>query len=607
MNKIIVSFLLIILFNCSTFVNSQPYGWYTQTSGTTSNLNNVKFVNSSTGTIVGQSGKILKTTNSGTNWVSQTSGTTNHLFGVYFVNIHTGWAIGDIGTILKTTNGGTSWVTQTSNTYYQLRQVYFFNSNTGFIVAWYGTILKTTNGGTNWISLNTGTSNNLLGISFANSSTGFAVGWYGTIIKTTNAGASWNTLTSGTSSTLEDVTFFDTQTGLIVGENGRVLRTTNGGTNWSTQTSGTSNWISGITSPHANFATMVGELGIIRTTTNAGVNWYSQVSNTGNWLSKIFYVDTLNGWAVGDYGTIIHTTTGGWLLPTTPSLGGVSNNATCISLTPTVSWSIVFPPVCTYRVQISTSNAFSSTLIDTSGVLYLNYPIPSSKLSYGTNYYWRVVAKNQVGVGPWSSVRNFRTTYQIPIAPVLVAPVTNSYISNLTPILDWDSVNSASTFRIRVSEDSTFATTVIDTNGLVLSKYQVTEGILQNSVKYYWIVNASNSCVTSSWSLISNFRILLTNAGNNGIEIPKSFKLYDNYPNPFNPVTTIKFDIPVNRYVKLKIYDIMGREITNLLNMDLKAGTYEYKWNASNYSSGMYFYKIETGSFIDVKRMVLIK
>jgi photosystem II stability/assembly factor-like uncharacterized protein len=704
MNKFTVSFLLLTTIFLTSIINAQPYGWYTQTSGTTSNLNNVKFVNPTTGTIVGQSGKILKTTNAGANWVSQTSGTTNHLFGVYFINVNTGWAVGDIGTILFTTNGGNSWITQTSNSFYQLHQITFLNSTTGFIAAWYGTILKTTNAGTNWVSLNTGTSNNLLGISFANNSTGFAVGWYGTIIKTTNGGTNWATLSSGTTNTLEDVTFFDTQTGLIIGENGNVQRTTNGGTSWTAQSSGTGNWISGITSPHTNFATMIGELGIIRTTTNAGVNWYSQVSNTGNWLHKISYVDTLNGWAVGDYGTIIHTTTGGWLLPTAPSLSGVSNNATCISLTPTISWAIVFPPVCTYRLQVSLSNTFTSTVIDSSGILYLNYAVPTSKLNYGTTYYWRVVATNQVGVGPWSTTRSFTTTYPAPLAPALVAPANNSNLSILNPLLDWDSVVSAYSFRIRVSTDSTFATSVIDTSNLNVSKYQVPAGRLQSGTRYYWRVNAANSCQTSSWSqgwsfliysipsaptLVSplnnsyivdlkpmldwdtvafstsfrvivssdstfatsvidtgglnvsryqvpagklqntvkyfwkvnasnsfatspwsqvwNFQTLITNAGNIGNETPKIFKLYDNYPNPFNPVTKIKFDLPANTSVRLKVYDITGREVANLINGEVKAGTYEFQFNATNLSSGTYFYKIEAGSFTDVKRMVLIK
>jgi photosystem II stability/assembly factor-like uncharacterized protein len=707
MSKSFTTFLVFITFFFTVYANSQPYGWYTQTSGTTSNLNSVKFFNTNTGTVVGQTGKILRTTNSGTNWESQTSGTTNHLFGVHFINSNTGWAIGDIGTILKSTNGGSTWITQTSNILYQLRSITFLNTTTGYIVGWYGTILRTTNSGTNWETLNTGTSNNLHGISFANGNTGFVVGWYGTIIKTTNGGNNWTTLSSGTTSTLEDVTFFDTQTGLIVGENGRVQRTTNGGTSWTVQSSGTGNWISGITSPHTNFATMVGELGVIRTTTNSGVNWYSQVSNTGNWLHKINYVDTLNGWAVGDYGTIIHTTTGGWLLPTAPSLSGVSNNATCVSLTPTISWSVVFPPVCTYRIQISLSNSFATNVVDSSGILYLNYAVPSSKLNLSTTYYWRVIATNQVGVGPWSSTRSFTTTYSTPVAPLLVAPANNAYLSTLTPLLDWDSVNVASSFRIRISDDSTFASSLIDVNGLNVSKYQIPSGILQNNTKYYWRVNASNPCITSAWSQMRNFYVfpipdapilvapvnnssisdmfllfdwdsvstansfrlmvsadssfattvidtsglavsnfltstigllqsntnyywkvnasnsyatsiwsqrwkfqtltIITNAGSNENKIPKVFKLYDNYPNPFNPVTKIKFDLPLNGNVKLKVFDITGREVANLINSELKAGTYEHQFNAVNLSSGVYFYRIEAGDFIDIKRMVLIK
>jgi photosystem II stability/assembly factor-like uncharacterized protein len=572
-------------------------------------LNNVKFFNTNTGTVVGQTGKILRTTNSGANWVSQTSSTTNHLFGVHFINTNTGWAIGDIGTILKTTNGGSSWTTQTSNTLYQLRSITFLNTTTGYIVGWYGIILRTTNGGSSWVSLNTGTSNNLHGISFANSNTGFVVGWYGTIIKTTNGGNNWTALSSGTTSTLEDVTFFDTQTGIIIGENGRVQRTTNGGTNWTVQSSGTSNWISGITSPHAYFATMVGELGIIRTTTNRGVNWYSQVSNTGNWLHKINYVDTLNGWAVGDYGTIIHTTTGGWLLPTAPNLSSPSNNSSCISLTPTLNWNIVFPPVCRYRLQVSTSSSFSSTVFDSSGILYLNCTIPPSRFSNNTVYYWRVQATNQVGIGPWSSVRNFRTTHPTPAAPLLISPPDNFCINFVIPALDWDSVQWASSFRLRIALDSNFTTNLIDTNGLTVTQYQIPEGILQNNSSYYWRVNASNSCLTGSWSSTWSFRtfIVITNAGSNGSEIPYSFKLYDNYPNPFNPVTKIKFDLPVNGNVKLKVYDITGKEVEILYDGILNAGSYEQQWNANRFASGVYFYRIEAGDFLDIKRMVLIK
>src|SRR5690349_24830257 len=82
-NLLVIILLFIIICIKSS---AQPYGWFTQTSGTVSNLNNVYFANANTGLAVGQQGVILRTTNGGTNWVSITSGTPNHLFGVFFVN-----------------------------------------------------------------------------------------------------------------------------------------------------------------------------------------------------------------------------------------------------------------------------------------------------------------------------------------------------------------------------------------------------------------------------------------------------------------------------------------------------------------------------------------
>ena len=89
--------------------------------------------------------------------------------------------------------------------------------------------------------------------------------------------------------------------------------------------------------------------------------------------------------------------------------------------------------------------------------------------------------------------------------------------------------------------------------------------------------------------------------------IPESFSLSQNYPNPFNPATKVKFDLPNAGFTKLFIYDILGREITALVNENLTAGTYEVEWNASAYPSGMYFYKLESGYFSEVRKMILVK
>jgi hypothetical protein len=89
--------------------------------------------------------------------------------------------------------------------------------------------------------------------------------------------------------------------------------------------------------------------------------------------------------------------------------------------------------------------------------------------------------------------------------------------------------------------------------------------------------------------------------------IPDKFSLQQNYPNPFNPTTKIKFDIPQSVKVSLKVYDVLGREIANLVNSELNAGVYEYTFEGSAFSSGIYFYTLETENFKETKRMVLIK
>jgi subtilisin-like proprotein convertase family protein len=117
---------------------------------------------------------------------------------------------------------------------------------------------------------------------------------------------------------------------------------------------------------------------------------------------------------------------------------------------------------------------------------------------------------------------------------------------------------------------------------------------------------ASNTGKLLGWGLRFNNSILV-NSNNISGNIPDKFNLYQNYPNPFNPSTTIRFDLPKNTLVKLKVYDIIGREIVTLVNKSLYAGSHIVEWNASQYSSGVYFYKLETESFTDVKRMMLIK
>jgi predicted acyl esterase len=92
-------------------------------------------------------------------------------------------------------------------------------------------------------------------------------------------------------------------------------------------------------------------------------------------------------------------------------------------------------------------------------------------------------------------------------------------------------------------------------------------------------------------------------------QIPLEYNLNQNYPNPFNPVTTINYSIPKNSFVTLKVYDISGKEITTLVKGEITPGFYSIKFNTMDYglSSGVYFYKLEAGSYVNVKKLVLIK
>ncbi len=89
--------------------------------------------------------------------------------------------------------------------------------------------------------------------------------------------------------------------------------------------------------------------------------------------------------------------------------------------------------------------------------------------------------------------------------------------------------------------------------------------------------------------------------------VPKTFALEQNYPNPFNPTTTIGYDLPSASRVSLKVYDVLGREVATLVNARQAAGSYNAAFNAANFASGIYFYRLEAGSFVQTKKMLLVK
>ena len=133
--------------------------------------------------------------------------------------------------------------------------------------------------------------------------------------------------------------------------------------------------------------------------------------------------------------------------------------------------------------------------------------------------------------------------------------------------------------------------------GLNDSKYilslEITKsGFLFAGMDYYGIYKSANKVVTTL---------------NEENTVPSKFELMQNYPNPFNPSTSIEYSVPSNEYVLLKVYDLLGNEVNTLVNERQSAGNYEVNFDASNLASGIYFYRIQSGSFIQTKKLMLLK
>ena len=110
--------------------------------------------------------------------------------------------------------------------------------------------------------------------------------------------------------------------------------------------------------------------------------------------------------------------------------------------------------------------------------------------------------------------------------------------------------------------------------------------------------------ITSTWN--QNLGII-TGVTPVSTQIPNEYKLSQNYPNPFNPVTKINFALPKSGLVTMMVYDILGREVARLVNETKQAGSYSVDFNASNLTSGVYFYRLEVNGYVDTKKMTLIK
>ena len=230
-------------------------------------------------------------------------------------------------------------------------------------------------------------------------------------------------------------------------------------------------------------------------------------------------------------------------------------------------------------------------------------------------YYWQVQVFNQAGSSAFTGVDSFTTVIELPSVPLTLTPKNSTAEPRKTKFV-WRKSTNAVWYHLQVATTN-FASPsdiVEDVQVQTDTTYTIKDTLMAATL-YYWHVSAVNLGGETSFSTSAKF---ISGYGITGVsqqiaEIPKDYSLLQNYPNPFNPTTTITYELPKASYVKLVIYDVLGRSVANLVDGVQAANRYQIEWNPSRLSSGVYFYRIEARSqdnsanFTSVKKLLYMK
>ena len=213
----------------------------------------------------------------------------------------------------------------------------------------------------------------------------------------------------------------------------------------------------------------------------------------------------------------------------------------------------------------------------------------------------------------WTHTNKMTTNPLLPSVPVLSSPPNHSTNQPTAVNLLWRKCDRVTNYKLQVSLDTAFTNIVVNDSTLT-DTIRFVSG-LSVSTTYFWRVSAKNSSGSSYYSNRWDFATSVTGIKPISTAIPLAYRLYENFPNPFNPVTKIKFEVPLSPFseggaggfTRLHIFDILGREVAALVDEQLNPGTYEVTFDGSSLSSGLYFYRITSGTFTEVKKMLMIK
>jgi len=560
--------------------------WVRVNTGTNLWVYSIEFISAQTGFASGQN-FVIKTTDSGSSWTQLSLPLTTY-YDIEFIDDVTGWVSGN--SIYKTVNSGNNWSSVFSTGY---SSIDFVSPDTGFAISSSTNMRKTTNGGSNWIQNNTGYTESMLSVSFANSVTGWSVGWYGQLIKTTNAGENWiSQKVDQIPGDINDICMKNNKLWIVttnVNNTGSIYSSSDLGVTWNQDlylpviftsvffSSNDTGWALG-------YAVSGNQLKLFRTI-NAGANWESHsilpyFYSTG----EILFIDSQTGFLTGTewpggFGRIFRTTNSG------------------------VNWVNVAGGERVNDIKFLNSN--TGIAVGSNGTVLRS-------TNAGSNWYYAFT-----GVSYELRTLEFvdqNTGYAAGYGGII--RTTNRGIS-------WEIQNSANSYHINtVKFLSPFSGLAAGFSGDILYTNNAGENWVHVPNFTYTgftellFINETTGWLTGGYGTLlkttNSGGLLVGISGNNGIT-PYHFFLSQNYPNPFNPVTNIKFDIPKSGFVKLTVYDLLGREITRLVYEQMQPGSYNVDWDASNYPSGVYFYKIivgdntKNGGYTESKKMVLVK
>lgn len=206
--------------------------------------------------------------------------------------------------------------------------------------------------------------------------------------------------------------------------------------------------------------------------------------------------------------------------------------------------------------------------------------------------------------GLWST--ELSTVVASPAAVTLASPSNEADDQPSTVAFSWGTEASATSYHLQVSTSSNFGSFVFEDSTLTTTGADV--GPLAYSTEHYWRVRAKNAGGIGPWSEAWSFTVAEGTAVEElEEEVPQSYALHQNYPNPFNPATRIEFALPVSSQVTLKIYDMLGREITTLVNDVLPAGRHSAEWIAVGFPTGVYIYRMVAGRFEESRTLTLME